>query len=101
MTDAQLWALILGFLATPQAVAVINQPTWSRPARAAVMTAVSLLVGFGTAYFTGQFTGRSVLSCVLITAVAAVAAYKGLFKPIGLAPALERATSPKTGPRGV
>jgi amino acid permease len=96
MTDAQLWALIVGFLAAPNVIAIINQPSWSKGARTTVMVSTSIVVGAGTAFFAHQFTGRSVLSSVLVAAVAAITAYKGFYKPTNIAPALERATSPKS-----
>ncbi|WP_196942856.1 hypothetical protein [Streptomyces sclerotialus] len=92
MTNAQMWALIVGF-ASPLLISVINQPHWSSTARAAVQVAVSVLVGLGTAYFAGDFAGQDIITSILLASVSAISAYKGIFKPTGMSPAVERVTS--------
>ncbi|UNO38911.1 hypothetical protein [Streptomyces sp. MST-110588] len=97
MTNAQMWALILGF-ASPMLIAIVNQPQWSRAVRTGVQVVISVLVGLGSAYFAGDFAGKDVVTGILVAAVAAISAYKGVFKPSGIAPKVEKATSP--APRG-
>ncbi|WP_377271939.1 hypothetical protein [Peterkaempfera sp. SMS 1(5)a] len=92
MDNAQMWALIVGAIA-PLVIAVINQPTWSAPAKAAITAVASVLIGLGTAYFAGDFAGKDVVTSILTAFVAAITAYHGFFKPSTLAPRLERATS--------
>ncbi|MFC6065463.1 hypothetical protein [Streptomyces ochraceiscleroticus] len=93
MTNAQMWALIIGFV-SPLLISVVNRPQWSSAARSFVQMAVSVLVGLGSAYFAGDFAGKDVISSILIASVSAISAYKGIFKPTGASPALERLTSP-------
>lgn len=92
MTNAQLWALIVGFL-SPLLISVVNQPQWTRRARTAAQLVVSILVGLGTAYFAGDFAGKDIISSILIASVAAISAYKGIFQPTGVSPTVERLTS--------
>ncbi|MET9293460.1 hypothetical protein [Streptomyces sp. NPDC003077] len=93
MTNAQMWALIVGF-ASPLLISVVNQPQWSGAVRTAIQVVVSVLVGLGSAYFAGDFAGKDVVTSILVAAVAAISAYKGVFKPSGIAPKVEKATSP-------
>jgi hypothetical protein len=93
VNDLQNWSLLVGVVA-PLAVAIIQQPGW-RPAMRAVVTVLCcLLLAAGTAYFTGAFNGRGYLSALLLVFVGAITAYKGLWKPTGIAPAIETKTSP-------
>lgn len=98
MTDLQMWELVVGFLSATFVLPVIQQPRWSEKVRALVTFLYSVVVGLGTAYLTGAFEGvhdvRTGVSSVLLMLVTAVASYKGFAKPTGVAPAIERATSP-------
>ncbi|MEU6365789.1 hypothetical protein ABZ876_08535 [Streptomyces sp. NPDC046931] len=103
-TDAQLWSAALGYL-LPLAIAVVAQPRWSGAVKGLLMLVVATGDGLGTAYFNGEFSGKSIVTCVLVAAVAIGVAYHTVWKPSGIAPGIERATS--TGgvsaqqPRGV
>ena len=94
MSNSAMFALIIGFL-LPLLVAVFQQPRWSDPIRAAVALLVSLLAGAGTAYFAGDLGLRpeTLVTDTLIIFVAAIAAYRGWWKPTGIAPAIEKVTS--------
>ncbi|HTW17098.1 MAG TPA: hypothetical protein VMF51_18350 [Nocardioides sp.] len=92
VTDAQMWALIVGF-ASPLLIAVVQQPTWSGRRRTLVTIVWSIVAGGGTAFFTDEFTGRSLLSCFLVICVAAIATYQSIWRPLKIAPAIEAATS--------
>jgi hypothetical protein len=102
MEDLQMWQLLVGFLSATFVLPVIQQPQWSEQLRAGVTFLYSVVVGLGTAYLTGAFEGvhdvRTAVSSVLMMLVTAVASYKGFAKPSGLAPAIERATSPTPTP---
>lgn len=91
--DLLMWNLLVGFL-LPNAVAVVNQPGWSRATKAVWTLIVCVLAGAGTAWFNGAFTGRGVVSSILVIAVLALVTYQTIWKPSGIAPAIERATSP-------
>ncbi len=101
MTDLQMWELVVGFLSATFVLPVIQQPRWTARTRAAVTFVYSIVVGLGTAYLTGAFAGihdvRAGVSAVLLMLVVAVASYKGFAQPLGVAPAIERATSPDPG----
>jgi hypothetical protein len=92
MTDLEMWSLVVGFL-SPPAISVVQQPRWSPRTRAVVAFALCSVFGAGTAWFTGELTGRSVVSGSLVVLVAAIAAYKGLWGPVGVTAAVESATS--------
>lgn len=85
--------LIVGFVA-PIIISVINRPTFDSRLKVLVMVLVSVVAGFGTAYFSDQFNAEDVTSSVMTVMVAAITAYTGIFKPSGVAPKIELATSP-------
>jgi len=87
-----MWALIVGFL-LPPAIAIVQQPSWTEPVRAIVTFIVCLVAGAGTAYFQGDLTGRRWVEASLVTLVATIATFKGLWKPTRVAPEIESATS--------
>lgn len=97
-SDLMMWNLIIGFISATFILPVIQQPAWSAAKRAGVTFAYSVLIGLGTAFFTGAFANlsdvRAGVTSVLLTLVAAIASYRGFAKPIGVAPAIEDATSP-------
>jgi hypothetical protein len=95
MTNVQMWAIIVGFF-SPLVVALIQQPTWSLKLRAVVGFLAAAVFGTGTAYFAGDFNGASLVSGILLVLVSAIASYKGLWQPTGVAPRIETATSPST-----
>lgn len=96
--DLAMWNLIVGFISATFVLPVIQQPRWSSARRAAVTFVYSVIVGLGTAFFTGAFSHlddvRAGITSVLLTLVAAIASYRGFAKPVGVAPAIENATSP-------
>lgn len=93
MTDAAMWALIVGFL-SPLVIAVVQRPEWKDWARALVTFVYCLIAGAVTAYLNGAMEGRSLVSTILLVFVVAIAAYRGLWKDVG-APQIEAATSPR------
>jgi len=93
MTDAQMWALIVGFIA-PVLVSVVQQPRWSARTRVTVVVLSSILLGAGTAAVTGEMTGRTLVSSILVVLVTAIATYQSIWKASGIAAAIESATSP-------
>lgn len=87
-----MWAGIVGFV-MPVAVAVVMQSGWSDRVRSLVGFACCLIAGAGTAWFAGNFDGRDIVSCVLVTFTIAIATYYGFWRPTGIAPRIESATS--------
>lgn len=92
ITDAQMWALVVGFI-SPLLIAVVQQPRWRGPIRVLVTLGWAVVTAFGTAYFTGEFSGRGVLSCFLVIAVTAISSYQSIWVPTRIAPAIEARTS--------
>ncbi len=101
MSDLQMWQLIVAFISATFVLPVLQQPRWTAATRAVVTFLYSIVVGLVTAYLEGSLTTirdfRTGVSSVLLFLVAAVASYKGFAKPIQIAPAIERATSPGSG----
>ncbi|MGV9427046.1 hypothetical protein ACWDO7_22520 [Streptomyces sp. NPDC003656] len=93
-TNAELWAAALGYL-LPPVIAVVAQPRWHGWAKGLLMLLVAGADGVGTAYFNDELTARPVVTGVLTAAVAIGLAYHTLWRPSGIAPAIERATSPR------
>lgn len=85
--------LVVGFL-SPIIIATINRPTFDARLKIAVMVAVSVVAGFGTAYFSNSFNAEDIVSSIMVVMVSSITAYTGIFKPSGVAPKLELATSP-------
>ncbi|MGW7247685.1 hypothetical protein [Streptomyces decoyicus] len=104
MTDAQLWAAVLGFL-SPPVIAIVQQPRFAGPLKGVVMLLWAAIVGLGTAYFNGQFSGPSITSCMLMAVLVIGVAYHTLWRPSGIAPRIEAATSSggrqQSGPQAV
>ncbi|MCX5239843.1 hypothetical protein OG824_32040 [Streptomyces prunicolor] len=96
LTDAQLWAAALGYL-LPPIMAIVIQPRWSGPIKGLFMLLVAAGDGAGTSYFNHDFTGKPVVTSMLIAAVAIGLAYHTLWKPSGIAPSIEQATSTNGG----
>lgn len=102
--DLAMWNLIIGFLSATFVLPVIQQPTWTSSVRALVTFVYSIVVGLGTAFFTGAFSHlddvHAGVTSVLLTLVTAISSYKGFAQPTGVAAAIESATSPDPGTEG-
>lgn len=92
MTDYEMWLLLVGFF-LPLAISVIQQQGWSDQLRALVAFAMCAIAGAGTAYFQGDFTGKRVISGILIVAVTALTTYRNFWKPTGTSPLVEEKTT--------
>lgn len=90
-----MWSLIIGFF-MPPVQAVIQQSTWSSQVRSGVNFVACCVAGAGVAYFQGDFTGRRFVESGLVVLVTTIAVYTGTWKPTGVAPAIEAATSPNS-----
>lgn len=99
MSNLVMWNLIVGFL-VPNLIAIVQQPKWSQRARAWFTAVACIFFGAGTAYFTGQFNLGDIVGSILTMGVAAITFYKGLWKPSGIAPAIENATTTNKNERG-
>lgn len=90
--DTLMWTFLVGVL-LPNGIALVNQTRWSATAKGIVALIISGLAGAGTAYFNDAFTGRGIVSSILVVGVMAWTTYQTFWKPSGIAPAIERATS--------
>ncbi len=87
--DTLMWATLVGFL-LPNAVALVNRPQFSPTVKAIITLIVCLIAGGGTAYLNGAFTDRGVISSVLVVGIMTLLTYQTIWKPSGIAPAIER-----------
>lgn len=100
MDNLQMWSLLVGF-ASPLLISVVQQPGWSKKTRSAVTFAASILLGLGSSYFDGSLSNAGdTVGAVLLVLVTGQTTYQSLWKQIGLAPAIEAATS-RTGSASV
>ena len=86
-----MWAGIVGFL-MPLLISVIKQATWSEATKSVFAFGACLVASLGTAYFSGNFAGQDIVTCVLITFTIAIGAYYGFYKPTGISKAIEAKT---------
>lgn len=86
-----LWLLAVGFF-SPLVIAVIQQTRWSARRQAIVAFAFYVGVSTVTAWLNGIFNTAGIIVAILVIFVTAGNAYKLLWKPTGVAPAIEKAT---------
>lgn len=94
MSNLTQWAAIVAFF-VPLVVAFLNQTSWSAQMKAIVFFVVSIVAAGGTAYFQGDLTGKRWLDAALVIVAAGAAFYHGFWKPVGVAPEIEKSTSLK------
>lgn len=93
MSNAAMWALIVGFF-LPHLLAVVQQPRFSQGLRAVITFAGSLIAAVGTVLIQNDgWSWHDWVSSSLLILVTAIATYKGLWKPTQIAPAVEHSTS--------
>src|SRR5512144_784388 len=93
--DAQSRRVVVGVL-PPLLTSVAQQPSWSRPTRVAVAVAAAVVFGVLTVLASGDITSGATLAKTIATVlVAAQASYESVWKPSGIASAIEHATSTK------
>jgi len=100
LSNPELWAAALAVV-LPPVIAVVNQPRWSAMAKGIFMMLVATADGLGTAYFNDSFHGRTIVSGILLSVIVIGATYHTLWKPSGIAPGIEAATSPRSARRAV
>lgn len=82
-TDPELWNLIIGFL-LPIAIAFVVEEAWDNRTKALIAFVISLAVGFGTTYLTGQLDPAHLVRSILVVFVTAISTYKMFWQNIGL-----------------
>lgn len=87
MTDAALWAVIVGFF-MPIVINFIVSATWDARKKAVVAFVASAVAGAGTALFTGAYAGLGIPSAILLTFVVAITSYQNWWRQV--APTMQR-----------
>ncbi|UUG69985.1 membrane protein [Arthrobacter phage Bauer] len=88
---AALWLMVVSFV-LPPVISVIQQSRWSARVQSVVAFVVYLIVAAVWALLNGIFTAASFVVAALVVFVIAGNSYKLLWKPTGIAAAIETAT---------
>lgn len=86
-----LWLLTVGFF-SPLVIAVIQQSRWSPRRQSVVAFCFYVAVAAVTAWLAGIFNTAGIIVAILVIFVTAGNSYKLLWKPTGVAPAIQAAT---------
>lgn len=102
MITTEIVAIILAVGALlPLLTSVVQQPQWSARTRTVMAVGVSVLAGLVTyvTQFGFEITSASTLITFVVgVALASATAYKNIWKPAGVSPAIEESTSPHNTP---
>lgn len=90
ISNLALWTGVVAFFA-PVLLDLIIQSGWSNRVQALAAFLVSAVIGTVTAYFSGMFTGVSIVTAILLAFVVTISAYKGFWKQV--TPNLKDATT--------
>jgi hypothetical protein len=98
MSDLEKWAAIVAF-AMPLLIAILERQSYSEEARRLVAFGACVVAAFVTTYLNIGWAAIvaapvSVLISVIYIAIGAWGSYHLLWKPIGVAPAVERTILP-------
>lgn len=98
ISSVQAWAIILGFV-TPLITAVVKRPGMSKQAVQIISLIVAVVIGIGNLFVQGTLSNidwnlTTALASVVAVIGASQAAYALLWKPTGVEPAIDSATSP-------
>lgn len=94
LDDTVSWGVFAGVF-TPILVSIAQRKTWSGPSRTLVGVGISIVIGILTCLADGTFTHtKTLLATVAAVTLVSVTTYHGLWKPSGVAPAIEKATTP-------
>lgn len=95
ITDLLMYSALVGFF-LPPVLAIVIQTGWSEKVKAGVAFVACLIAGAGTAYLEADLDGRTWVSSALVVLTTGLATYRNFWKPTGIAPAIENATSPSS-----
>jgi hypothetical protein len=96
LDNPALWALAVGFF-SPPFVSLIQQRKWSARTKSLVAFVFYVVVAAIAAYFSGLFNIGDIGRLGLLIFLSAAASYNALWKPTGVSPAIEKATSVEEG----
>lgn len=91
-TNAQMWAVIVGFL-MPLVIGRIVDSKWRAWVKAAIAFGASAIAGVGTAYFAGAFNGLDTVGVALTVVVVSITAYGQFWKKV--TPQIDRGAAAK------
>lgn len=92
MGDLEMWSLIVSFF-LPLVVAVAQQPRLSQAERVVVMVVFCAVAAVVTAWLKGELNSHNWFHSFLVMGVGTIVFYRGVWKPTGVAPRIEIATS--------
>lgn len=93
LSNLAMWSIIAGAL-TPPIVAIVNRSHWPRGLKSVVMIAAAVVDGIVVSWLQGDLNFARFANSALIAGVAIITAYYGIWKPTGVAPAIEASTTP-------
>ena len=97
-TDITLTSIVVGSL-LPNLIAIGVQPSWRKETRGLAAFAICVVAGLLIALLQGEIgRGEDVAASVVAVLITSQVLYQALWRPSGIAPAIERGTS-VTGPR--
>lgn len=83
MTDAAMWAIIVGFV-SPLALKYIVNSEWLTQVKTLVAFLFSAVVGTITAVIAGAYSGLGIPSTILLTLVVSITSYENFWRPTGV-----------------
>ena len=92
MTDLQTWSLIIGAL-VPPIYAIVMQSRWSVTLRTIVSVFLSVIIGFGTAYFEGRLTGARFVTSALLITLTSITTYHTIWSRTAITNTIEKSTN--------
>ncbi len=94
--DITITSIVVGSL-LPNLIAIIVQPRWRSEARGLATFAICVVAGLLIALLQGQIgSGQDVATSVVAVLITSQVLYQTLWRPSGIAPAIEKATSTTT-----
>ena len=91
--DITLTGIVVGSL-LPNVIAIVIQPSWRSEVRGLAAFGVCVVAGALIALLQGELgDGRQVAASVVAVLVTSQVLYQALWRPSGIAPSVERATS--------
>ncbi len=92
-TDITLTSIVIGSL-LPNIIAIVIQPEWRREARGLVAFGICIVAGVLIALLQGDIDrDGDVATSVVAVLITSQVLYQALWRPSGIAPAIERASS--------
>lgn len=88
-----LYYLLLTGTVLPLVIALVNQRKWSSGAKAVIAAVVCLGGAVAVCLHAGAVDPKDIAGAAIIVITVAKALYEGFWKPTGIAPAIEGATS--------